>query len=590
VARGDLIAGRYRLDAEIGSGGMGEVWRATDLESAGTVALKRVRLSHLAPDERERARERLRAEAGIASRLEHPHIIRVHRLMEHDGEPWLVMEYVPAPNLAELTTDGPLPPRRAAGIGAQVAEALAYAHGAKPGVLHRDVTPRNLLVGDGDHVTLTDFGLSKIEGEDTIGTGGRPFAGVAAYLAPEVANGVKGGPKADVFSLGATLYAAVEGRSPWGDGDLVQTLAAAMKGAVEPPRRAGPLGPVLERMLQRRPRERPTAAAAAQMLAKAARGEVVGGRPWIWIAVAAAVAVAVALGLALWPRSAPDAVVGVAAAPGLGDPATADPCSLLRTDPFDRFGETTLETDYGNFDRCDVIMESGTDRSAVRVQFVRPSTGLPDGLREERDGIVIVRGAPIDDQCGRVLRLPDGYDVRVVARSERGVPPDLCAVADVATDTALSGLARGPVPRRPVPFDPTSLAVVDACGLLDAATVATVPGLETAEPDQGFAGWDCDWETPAPGSAITIYYDRNQGLDDDGGSRTRIAGRDAVVRLDDDASQCDVSVLHRSYLDPRGDPSDELLNVEVEVEQEVDRCALAIAVAMVAVERLPAAA
>jgi eukaryotic-like serine/threonine-protein kinase len=172
VAVGDVIAGRYRLDAEIGSGGMGEVWRATDRETSATVALKRVRLSHLAADERDRARKRLRAEAGIASRLAHPHIITVHRSVDHDGEPWLVMEYVRAPNLADLIADGPLPAPRAAGIGAQVAEALAYAHGATPRVLHRDVTPRNLLVGEGDHVTLTDFGISKIEGEDTIGTGG----------------------------------------------------------------------------------------------------------------------------------------------------------------------------------------------------------------------------------------------------------------------------------------------------------------------------------------------------------------------------------------------------------------------------------
>jgi hypothetical protein len=233
--------------------------------------------------------------------------------------------------------------------------------------------------------------------------------------------------------------------------------------------------------------------------------------------------------------------------------------------------------------------ESELDRSAVRVQFVRSRAELPDGLREERDGILIVRSALIDDECGRTLRLPDGYDVRVVAGSERGVPPDLCAVADVATDTALPVLAREPVPRRLAPFDPSSLAVVDACGLLDAATIATVPGLETAEPDRGFAGWECDWDSPTGGSGITIQYDRNQGLDDDEGSRTQIAGRDAVVQPDDDVNECDVSVLHRSYLDPRGDPSDELLNVEVEAGQEVDRCGLAVAVATVAVERLPAA-
>ena len=589
MARGDVIAGRYRLDAEIGSGGMGEVWRATDVESAATVALKRVRLSHLAPEERDRAHERLRSEAGIASRLEHPHVITVHRLVEHDGEPWLVMEYVPAPNLAELTADGPLPPRRVAGVGAQVAEALAYAHGA--GVLHRDVTPRNLLVGEGDSVTLTDFGISKIEGEDTIGTGGRPFAGVAAYVAPEVANGVKGGPKADVFSLGATLYAAVEGRSPWGDGDLVQTLAAAMKGVADPPRRAGALGPVLVRMLQRRPRERPTAAAAAQMLTQVADGKPIGRGRWPWIAAAAAVAVVVALGLVFWPRPTPDAAV--AAAPGLGDPATADPCSLIRPEPFARFGEATLETDYGNFDRCDVTVESPEselNRFATRVQFVNSPQQLPDGLREERDGILLVRSGPIGDECGRTLRLPDGHDVRVVTRTERGVPPDLCAVADVGTDIALEALARGPVPRRPVPFDPTSLATVDACGLLDAATVATVPGLETAEPNPGLAGWECDWKSPTSDAVVDIYYDRHQGLDEDDGTRTQIAGRDAVVDPDEDAAGCDVTVLHRSYLDRRGAPSDELLNVEVEGVPGVgDVCALTTAVATVAVERLPAA-
>src|ERR1700754_2925523 len=110
VERGDLIAGRYRLDVEIGSGGTGELWRATEQGSNATVALRRVRLSHLAPHVQARARERLRAEAGIASRLAHPHIVSVHWLVEHDGEPWLVMQYVPASNLAELTAAGPFAP------------------------------------------------------------------------------------------------------------------------------------------------------------------------------------------------------------------------------------------------------------------------------------------------------------------------------------------------------------------------------------------------------------------------------------------------------------------------------------------------
>jgi eukaryotic-like serine/threonine-protein kinase len=211
-------------------------------------------------------------------------------------------------------------------------------------------------------------------------------------------------------------------------------------------------------------------------------------------------------------------------------------------------------------------------------------------VREERDGLVIVRSGLVDEQCTRWLRLPDGFDVWIVARSERGAIPDLCAVADVATDIALSVLARGPVPRRHVPFDPTSLAVVDACRLLDPATVATVPGLETADPDRGFAGWECAWDTPTIEAAIDVRYDHNAGLDEDMGVRTRIVGRDAAVEADGDGFECDVTILHRSYIDQFGNPYSELMEVEVRQSRPVaDPCPQAVAIATVAVERLPAA-
>jgi hypothetical protein len=595
VERGDLIAGRYRLDAEIGSGGRGEVWRATEQGSNATVALGRVRLSHLAPDRREGARERLRAEAGIASLLDHPNIVSVHRVVEHDGDPWLAMNHVAAPNLAELTAAGPLPPHRAAGIGAQVAGALAYAH--SHGVVHRAVTPLNVLVGGGDHVTLTGFGISTTEGDGPPGAGGRPSAGVAAYLAPEVANGLEGGPQADVFSLGATLYAAVEGRSPWGDGDLAQTRAAAMKGVVAPPRRAGALGPVLMRMLESRPRERPTAAEAVRMLAEVARGELTGGRSggrrWLWISVAAVAAVVVAVaaaGLVVWPRLAPGAVAPAAPVPTLGDPATADPCSLIRPEQFERFGKSILDTDSASFDRCDVYIESGQDRAVARVQLVASSAVPPAGEPEERDGLVIVRGAPVNGECVRTLRLSDGNDVRIVGQLLLGPLPAPCAVADVATDTALAVLTGGPVPRRSAPFDPRSLAMVDACGLLDPATVAKVPGLETVQPDPGFAGWDCDWENVASGASIEVSYDRDEGISPNAGEPMRIAGRDAAALADQDGAGCDVTVLYRSYTDPSGDPADELLIVKVDQATRIaDPCAQGVAVATVAVEHLPAA-
>jgi eukaryotic-like serine/threonine-protein kinase len=596
VERGDLIAGRYRLDAEIGSGGLGEIWRATEQGANAPVVLNRVRLSHLAPDERERARERVRAAAGTASRLgHHPHIVSMRGLVEHEGEPWLATEYVPAPNLAELTVAGPLPPRRVAGLGAQVAEALEYAHSATAGAVHGAVTPQTLLIGEGDQVTLTGFGLSAIEADRTTGT--HPTS--AAYLAPEVANGIAGGPQADVFSLGATLYAAVEGRSPWGDGDRGQALAAARKGVVDPPRAAGPLGPVLMRMLESRPRERPTAAAAARMLAEVARGERTGertrGRRLLWIAVAAVVVVVAAAGLLVWPRLAP-AVVGAAPVPTLGDPATADPCSLIRPEPFDRFGRTTLDSDPGNFDQCDVTIAAGQDYFAARVDFGKSGTVPPAGQPEERNGLVIFREPPVDGGCVRTLRLSDGYDVRADSRSVAGVLPDPCAVADVATETALAVLARGTVPRRPVPFDPGSLAVVDACGLLDTATVATVPGLEAVQADPAFAGWGCDWEIPPPtpttppGASIAVEYDRNRGLGNNPGRPMQIAGRQAAAKADADGLGCDVTIVHRTYTDPDGKPSDELLLVKVDQAARVaDPCARAIAIATVAVRRLPAA-
>jgi eukaryotic-like serine/threonine-protein kinase len=583
VERGDLIAGRYRLEAEIGPGGKGGVWRATEQGSNATVELRRVRLP-MAPAKRERAREQLRSDAGLASLLDHPNIAPVHGLVQHDGELWLATRYVAAPSLADLTATGPLPPHQAAAIGAQAAGALAFAHSPALRIVHRAVAPRNVLVGGGDRVTLTGFG-----------SGDRGAPDVEAHVAPEVANGLEPGPQADVFSLGATLYAAVEGRPPWGDGDPGQTRTAAMRGIVEPPRRAGALGPVLARMLESRPRERPTAAEAAQMLAEVARtspgdarGEGAGSRRWLWVA-AAAVVVVVAAGLLVWPRLGPTTVEATGPAPTLGEPTTAGPCSLLNPEWFERFGKPILETDGGGFERCDVYIESGPDRSVARLQFTASGEVLPEGVPEERNGLVIVRSAPVNGECVRTLRLTDGNDVRVSGQLLLGPAPDPCAVADVATDGALAMLARGPVPRRPAPFDTGSLATVDACGLLDRATVAKIPGLETVEPDPGFARWDCDWENVATGAAVDIAYDRDEGIKPDAGNPVKIAGHDAASRPDEDRAGCDVTILHRPYTEPGGNPADELLLVKVDHPAPVpDPCTQAIEIAEVAVDRLPA--
>jgi hypothetical protein len=346
------------------------------------------------------------------------------------------------------------------------------------------------------------------------------------------------------------------------------------------------------RMLQSRPRERPTAAAAARMLEEVAGGEATGKRRWPWIAaVAGAAAVITVAALVVWPRPGQE-VFDAAAPPGLslGDPVTADPCSLLRPEPLDRFGQTLLEADAGNFDRCDVTIDSAQDRFTVQVQLVQSGPTLPEGVPEERDGMVVVRSTPVNGECARTLRLPDGHDVRVLARPVRGALPDPCGVADVATDSAIAVLVAGPVPRRSAPFDPASLAMVDACGLLDPAAVATVPGLETAEADPGVAGWDCDWENVTTGASIEVSYDRNRGgIGRNAGNRMTIEGREAAARRDEDGAGCDVTVVHRPYTDKRGYPAAELLIVKLDHAAPIaDACAGAVAIATVAVERLPA--
>lgn len=574
---GDVIAGRYRLLTRLGEGGMGVVWTATDEILDRTVALKQVHLATFAPGEgSDRGRALLRSEAATAARLAHPNIVTVHDSIEQDGEPWLVMEYVQGRDLARLLAeDGPLPPRRAARIGAQIAAALAHAHGET--VVHRDVTPRNILVGGDDLAKLTDFGISRV-GDDTL-VGTAPAQGVPSYYAPEVANGVRPGPRSDVFALGAVLYAAVEGAPPWGTGRESEIMDRAAHGVVPPPSRAGGhLGGVLVRMLRKQPRHRPHAAEAERLLRRVVDGRVRTGRAVA--AGAAALAVAVVAGVVLWPREA-------AAEPRIGDERTADPCALISTGPFDRFGDTTLETGYGNFNRCDVIMETDIARFAARIQFEPAAPALPDGPVENRGEMVVVRQPRADDRCIRRIRLPDSHDVVVTATAEDGDTPELCAIADVATDGALTVLGRGEVPRRPAPFPPLSLARVDACALLDRAIVATVPGLDRADPDPGFGSWECDWDLPDSDAAITTRYDHNQDLEGHG-TPTSLDGLDAAIDPAPADGECDIAIVNRHYLDAWGNPLAELLVVEVTQPQPVaDPCGPAIDIAGVAARNLP---
>jgi len=253
----------------IGSGGMGVVWRAMDERLQRPVAVKQLLLQpELSPRATDEARARALREARIAARLQHPNAIVVYDVAEHDGEPCLVMEYLPSRSLAAVLAERYcLPVPEVASIGRQIASALAAAHAAQ--IVHRDVKPGNILIADDGTAKITDFGVSRAVGDVTVTQTGM-MAGTPAYLAPEVARGQLPTPASDVFSLGATLYAALEGQGPFGDSDnplaLLHTVA---NGQVTPPRYAGPLTAVLMKLLATDPAARPDMHRASLELAAA---------------------------------------------------------------------------------------------------------------------------------------------------------------------------------------------------------------------------------------------------------------------------------------------------------------------------------
>lgn len=263
---GGTVGGRYALVEQIGSGAMGVVWLARDALLDRPVAVKELR-PDLAFEEVQVVGARAMREARNAARLQHPNAVAVFDVVVEDDRPWLVMEYVPARTLGALLTErGTLDPAEAARIGGRVAAALAAAHAA--GIVHRDVKPSNVLIGEDGTVKLTDFGISRAAGDGTL-TGSGMITGTPAYLAPEVARGEQPDTSSDVFSLGATLYAATEGQSPHGVSDnSFGLLYRAALGKVEPPTRSGPLTGVLMRMLATDPATRPTAAEAIGLLAE----------------------------------------------------------------------------------------------------------------------------------------------------------------------------------------------------------------------------------------------------------------------------------------------------------------------------------
>ncbi|MGW0750900.1 protein kinase domain-containing protein [Streptomyces sp. NPDC002587] len=308
---GKVLGGRYRVTSTVGRGGMGVVARAVDELLNREVAVKVLRaFTDASASELADLRTRMQREAQAAARIRHSGVVTVHDVTEEQGLPVIVMEFVDGPSLDDVLTErGPLEPHEAAAIGAKLMDALDAAH--RVGVLHRDVKPANVLMEHGGRVVLTDFGIATMEASDDDAmaklTQSGQIVGSLDYLPPERAQGREPGPASDIWSLGMTLYAAVEGTSPFRRTSAWSTLSAIVTDPLPEPRRAGPLTPVLRALMAKEPEDRPTADQARGMLERVASGRTVSEGP------------------TPTPMVVPGAAAAVAPPPGFGPPMFPQP-------------------------------------------------------------------------------------------------------------------------------------------------------------------------------------------------------------------------------------------------------------------------
>ncbi|MFI9384658.1 serine/threonine-protein kinase [Kutzneria sp. NPDC052558] len=573
-----LIAGRYRLRERVGAGGNAIVWLGVDTKLNRLVALKRALNTEVSGSARTR---RLRREAEILAGLNHPNIVTLLDV-EPDGDGvWLVMEYV---ELSSLDRRGVLPPVRAAAIGAQVARALQAVHAAR--IVHGDVKPQNVLVGEDDHAKLSDFGSSDATESEVTVSDSTLVPGTPGYVAPEVADGESPSPASDIFSLGATLFAAVEGVSPYGAVNPRAQLRRAIARSVAKPRQAGPLTPVLAELMAMDPADRPTAEQARHLLDAVANGRSPvripqpgkRSRRWLrWaIPVGALVVVTTVAAILLIPRDSPDL---------LADQRTIDPCALLDTKALGKFGTTDLNPFYGDFGRCDVLINPGS----VDVKLEFNSTPPPTGAVRTMSGVPVVV-TPLDDgQCDRTLVLAHG-SVDVTAKVDDGNgPANLCEIADSATATAVAVVLTGAIPKRTTDLGPKSLIHSDACTLLDNDALSLFPGVDALHPQPDFGNWGCVWQSTTQSEQLTLRFDRGDPLNASDGQPLTIAGHAAFDRgAHYGDKSCEIDVVANQFRDENDLLKDELMMVVVAGDLPQDQmCAQARALAAPAAAKLP---
>jgi len=417
-----LVDGRYRLLSRVGRGAMSVVWQARDERLNRLVALKELR-QDAGLDEAAFFRSCARAvrEARLAAQLRHAHAVTVYDVIESAGSAYVVMEFLPSRSLTDLVLErGPLGPGEAARLGGQIASALSAAHAA--GILHRDVTPNNVLVTEDGNAKIADFGVSHAVGDATM-TGSGLVVGTVAYVAPEVATGGEGGFPADVYSLGATLYTALEGTPPFGtDDNPVALLERIVHDEPTPPRHAGALTGVLTRMLHRDPAARPAMAEVEELLAVPVTSPSPRPRRRIAVVAGAAAVCVVAAGVVLGSGSSPSPVAApvspatttITSEATVRTTATASvtpssPASAVPTVVADRTGcsaryEVTSSWSGGDQVLVQVRNEGSAALAGWTVSWPAPAgvgvEHLWNGVLDRRDPVVTVRNAAWNGRIG----------------------------------------------------------------------------------------------------------------------------------------------------------------------------------------------
>ncbi|MEI5100441.1 protein kinase [Streptomyces sp. PmtG] len=599
MRRGTTVGGRYRLVRGPLSGGMGEVWIARDERLSREVVLKRLR-----PPDRRMTRsdrldfDRLEAEARALARFSHPHVVTLHDVLalpegsrvrvRRTPASWLVMEYVAGGSLVDRA---PLTPERAARVGAQIAAALAALHAE--GIVHGDVKP-----GAMSSPPPKASPSSRTSAPPTAWAAARPSPGAAPSATPPTTPPPKScaatrnrrrtsspwppwcTPWSPVCRRARTPARTSTRSSPSGRPSAVRSPSRrawdrwprSCPRCSTPPRRTGPtpwrrsgFSPASRARRSRCPRRAltPSPTARARTATRAWSGPCRGAGSWQYVIVAGVAVVTLAAavwGPRLWPGGRDDE--GDAAGAAIGDHRTADPCALVDPAALDRFGDAELDRDYGNFDRCDILVDTGEDEPVdVQIHFdTGGSSSLPKPHRTE-GRVTVVKEADDSDACVRTMvpATDPGVDVSVAAKQDDGAAP-LCAMADAATRVAVRRLNDGPIGRRPDP-PRGSLIREDACALLHAKDLEAIPGIDAGDPDVGFGNWDCEWASTTSDLWLELRFDQGPPPDASDGTLTRVAGRRAVVEPDAEGpGTCRVRVVHR---DPGGDRAAETLNITV---------------------------